>query len=152
MVILCGEPHHVSMRRIPTLNVEHSMATALELTREGWQPYLKGAQRTSSAPPLAASDQAERQLLFGLVRRAADLLKSRFGVRRVILFGSLAKTELFYAKSDVDLAVEGLNGDDYWEAWRMVEEIVADRPVDLIDVETATSSVLKAIKRHGIDL
>jgi hypothetical protein len=25
--------------------------------------------------------------------------------------------------SDVDLAVEGLAGDDYWRAWRMVERI-----------------------------
>ena len=128
------------------------MATALELTREGWQPYLKGTRRPSPPLPPAASDQVERQRLFGLVRKAADLLKSRFGVRRVILFGSLARTEPFYAKSDVDLAVEGLNGDDYWEAWRMVEEIIADRPVDLVDVETATPSVLKAIQRYGIDL
>ncbi len=93
MVILCGELHHVSMRRILTLNVEHSMATALELTREGWQPYLKSAQRTSSAPLLSASVRAEREWVFGLVRKAADLLKSHFGVRRVILFGSLARTE-----------------------------------------------------------
>ena len=128
------------------------MATALELTREGWQPYLKGAQRTSSAPPLAASVRAEREWVFGLVRKAADLLKSRFGVRRVILFGSLARTESFYAESDVDLAVEGLNEADYWEAWRMVEEIIRDRPVDLVDVETASPSVLKAIQRHGTDL
>lgn len=128
------------------------MATALELTREGWQPYLKGTRRSSPPAPLAASDRAERERLFGLVRKAADLLKSRFRVRRVILFGSLARTESFYAKSDVDLAVEGLSGDDYWEAWRMMEEIIADRPVDLIDVETVTPSVLKAIERYGIEL
>ncbi len=58
----------------------------------------------------------------------------------------------FYAKSDVDLAVEGLDADDYWEAWRRVEEIIADRPVDLIDMETVTPSVLKAIQRYGINL
>jgi uncharacterized protein len=128
------------------------MATALELTREGWQPYLKVVRRPSPTLPLAASFQAERERVFGLVRKAADVLKSRFGVRRVILFGSIARTESFYAQSDVDLAVEGLREDDYWEAWRMVEEIIADRPVDLIDMEIASQSILKAIQRYGIDL
>ena len=70
----------------------------------------------------------------------------------MILFGSLARTESFYPQSDVDLAVEGLTGDDYWEAWRVVEEIIVDRPVDLVDVETASRSVLDAIQRYGTEL
>ena len=128
------------------------MATALELTREGWQPYLKGARRRSPSPLPAASVQDDCERLRGLVRKAADVLKTRFGVRRVILFGSLARTEPFYPRSDVDLAVEGLTGDDYWEAWRIVEEIITDRPVDLVDMETVGQSVLEAIQAYGTEL
>jgi len=128
------------------------MATALELTREGWQPYLQGAQRRSPAPLTAVSVQRERERILGLVREAAEVLKSRFKVRRVILFGSLARIEWFYPQSDVDLAVEGLTGDDYWDAWRVVEEIITDRPVDLVDVETASRSMLDAIERYGTEL
>jgi len=39
------------------------------------------------------------------------VLKSRFGARRVVLFGSLAHAAWFAPHSDVDLAVEGLVGE-----------------------------------------
>jgi predicted nucleotidyltransferase len=41
-------------------------------------------------------------------RACTQLLKERFGVRRVILFGSIAGQTPWYGWSDVDLAVEGL--------------------------------------------
>ena len=31
------------------------------------------------------------------------------------------------ADSDVDLVVEGLRAEDYWQAWRLVEDIIAKR-------------------------
>jgi predicted nucleotidyltransferase len=86
------------------------------------------------------------------VRKVADVLKTRFKLRRVILFGSLTRIESFHPQSDVDLAVEGLTGSDYWDAWRAVEDIIADRPVDLVDVEHASRSVLDVIQRYGIEL
>jgi predicted nucleotidyltransferase len=54
--------------------------------------------------------------------------------------------------SDVDLAVEGLAPKDYWQAWRMVEEIIGDRSVDLVEIEAAPGSLWQAIERDGIDL
>jgi predicted nucleotidyltransferase len=62
------------------------------------------------------------------IREAAVVLKSCFHARRVVLFGSLAHVAWFTPDSDVDLAVEGLSSDDYWRAWRVVEEIIGDRP------------------------
>lgn len=41
---------------------------------------------------------------------------------------------------------------DYWRAWRLVEDVIADHPVDLIDMDTATDSLLRAIERHGVEL
>ena len=61
------------------------MTTALELTREGWQPYLKGARRRLPSPLLATLLHSERERVLGLVRKAADVLKTHFGARRVIL-------------------------------------------------------------------
>jgi len=54
--------------------------------------------------------------------------------------------------SDVDIAVGGLPSEDYWEAWRAVEEIIEERPVDLIELETAGESLRQAIRRYGIVL
>ncbi len=41
---------------------------------------------------------------------------------------------------------------DYWRAWRLVEDIIAERPVDLIDMKTATDSLRRAIERYGVEL
>jgi predicted nucleotidyltransferase len=113
---------------------------------------LKKARKRAAQGGQEASFHGEREGVLALVREAADILKTRFGARRVILFGSLLRTAWFSTHSDVDLAVEGLTGDSYWEAWRVVEGIITDRPVDLIDMETAGESLLDALDRCGIEL
>lgn len=128
------------------------MPTALELTREGWKPYLEAARRRVPPPELTPAERRERARLLARVREAADRLKARFGARRVVLFGSLAHAAWFVPDSDVDLAVEGLAGGDYWRAWRLVEEVIGDRLVDLIEIEAAGESLRRAIERYGVEL
>lgn len=128
------------------------MPTALELSREGWKPYLEAARHRPASPEPTPAERRERAYLLARVREAADMLKARFAVRRVVLFGSLAHAAWFVPDSDVDLAVEGLAGGDYWRAWRLVEEVIGDREVDLIEIETAGKSLRLAIERYGIEL
>lgn len=128
------------------------MPTALELTRAGWQPYLAAARQSAPAPTLAASQRAARQTLLRRVRSVAILLKSQYGARRVVLFGSLAHRGWFTSDSDVDLAVEGVSSADYWRAWRAAEESIDDRQVDLIDLADASDSLRLAIQRYGVEL
>jgi hypothetical protein len=52
----------------------------------------------------------------------------------------------------VDLAVEGLRPADYWKAWRLLEDSLGDRSVDLIELETAGESLREAVERYGIEL
>lgn len=128
------------------------MPTALELTRDGWKPYLK-APRPSLAPfKPSAEERRTRERLMAAARQAAALLKQRFGVHRVILFGSLADSEWFSVDSDIDLAVEGLAPGDYWEAWRLVESVIKERSVDLVEIELAGEALRQMIERHGIEL
>jgi predicted nucleotidyltransferase len=101
---------------------------------------------------LTKDERAEREQLLHRVRQAAAALKARFDVHRVVLFGSLAHEAWFVPDSDVDLAVEGLPSKDYWRAWRLVEDMIIERPVDLIDMETATASLRRAIERYGVEL
>lgn len=128
------------------------MATALELAREGWSPYIEALSRRPAPPELSPEEQRERKQLLARVRQAAAMLKSRFRAQRVVLFGSLAHASWFVRDSDVDLAVEGLSSEDYWEAWRLVEESIGDRPVDMIDIETSGKSLRQAIERYGLEL
>jgi len=128
------------------------MPTALELTRKEWMRYLEAPQRRPASPKPTAAERRTRERLLALVRQAADLLKDRFGVRRVVLFGSLADDVWFRVDSDVDLAVEGLSAEDYWDAWRLVEEVIRERPVDLIEIERAGKALRRVIERYGIEL
>lgn len=126
------------------------MPTALELGRDGWKPFLEAAR--CRRPAHMDLEHPERQRLLSLVRQVAEALKARFGVKRVVLFGSLAHGAWFAPDSDVDLVVEGLAAEDYWEAWRLAEEIIGDRTVDFIELETAGDSLRKAVERYGVEL
>jgi len=128
------------------------MPTALELPRDKWAPYLEAARQRPLPEKTNLEERRERDRLLLCVRQAAGMLKTQFGVRRVILFGSLAHATWFPRESDVDLAIEGLASDDYWRAWRAVEDVITDREVDLIEIEMATDSLRGAIERHGVEL
>jgi len=128
------------------------MPTALELTREGWKPYVEGARRRLLISKMDPAVQRERDRLMERIRKAAAILKTRFGARRVQLFGSLAQPLWFRADSDVDLAVEGVKAQDYWTAWQAVEEIIEDRSVDFIEIETVGKSLRQTIQNYGLEL
>ncbi len=126
------------------------MTLALDLTPTDLKRYRDAARRRAASRTLTPADAAARADLLKRVRSAAAMLRTRYGAQRVILFGSLAHEAWYAADSDVDLAVEGLAGDTIWRAWRAVEEIVGDRPVDLVEVETARESLRSAIERTGV--
>ena len=128
------------------------MPTALELTREQWQPYIEAARHRVKRPKLTVAEQNEREQLLNRVRQVATELKTQFMAERVILFGSLANSDWFSPTSDVDLAVDGLLPDTYWQAWRLAEEIIPNHPVDFVDLKTVKESLRLAILRDGIEL
>ena len=127
------------------------MATALELSREGWKPYIDAARRRRTPHP-TEDESSVRDELVGRARMVATVLKGRFRARRVVLFGSLAQKQWFGPHSDVDLAMEGVSSNQYWDAWRVAEDMIGDRVVDLVEIETAKQSLRRAIEQHGIDL
>jgi len=86
------------------------------------------------------------------IAEVAEALKQRFGVRKVILFGSLAHRAWYGSDTDVDLAVEGLRLEDYWAAWKVAEGIIGDRTVDMVEFERAKPSLKQSIIRSGIEL
>jgi predicted nucleotidyltransferase len=128
------------------------MPTALELSREEWGRYIKAAGRRPVLPEMTPEEEQDRKQLLARIQEASTAMKKRFSVRRVILFGSLAHSAWFIPDSDVDLAVEGLNSESYWEAWGLAEDIIATHPVDLIEVEKASESLRRSIERYGTEL
>lgn len=128
------------------------MATALELTRKGWRSYIKSTISRLPRYTLTDKQVEEREEVLRRVRLAASMLKSRYSVKRVILFGSLAHESWFVSDSDIDLAVEGIKAKDYWRAWRDVEDILMDRSVDFIEIGTAGDSLRLSIQKHGLEI
>jgi len=128
------------------------MPIVSELTREEREHYIKALRNRPPFPEPTPEIRAEHARLMVLIREAANMLKTRFGAKRVILFGSMAQPLFFRLDSDVDIAIEGITVDDYWEAWREVEKIIEDKSIDFIDVADAKDSVKKAIQRYGVEL
>ena len=127
------------------------MPTALELTAKQLERYRQTARHRQASSKLSTKDKDRRARLLKQANEAAILLKTQYQTQRVILFGSLAHRAWFTPDTDVDLAVEGLKG-NFWQAWRQVEEIFDDCRVDLIEFESASASLRRAIQEHGLEL
>ena len=128
------------------------MPTALELTPREWQKYIEAAKRRSPLPQITATERKIREARLERVHQAARELKNQFGVEKVILFGSLIDSTQFAVSSDVDLAVVGLRPEDYFKAWRVVEEVLEDCVVDLVELGKATDSLRQSILKYGVEI
>ncbi len=130
------------------------MPSALSLGRKGWQPYIVEARKrvVPKKPDLTSVQSLKRKELLTRIQSAATKLKTEFGVKKVILFGSFVDEKWFKPGSDVDLAVEGLSTTDFWRAWAMVESIIEDRTVDLIELEKVGESLKEVIRNDGVVL
>jgi len=84
-----------------------------------------------------------------VARKAADLLRREYGVERIVLFGSLVRGELFHIRSDIDLAVWGLDEKHYYRAVARLLALDAAYPIDLIRGEEIPASLLAVIEREG---
>ena len=87
-----------------------------------------------------------------VAHQASRLLRERYGVLRVRVFGSLLHSGQFHAGSDVDLAVEGLAVGDYWEALADVLFLDDEIRVDLVDPDTCPADIGAGIEREEVAL
>lgn len=87
-----------------------------------------------------------------IASRAAIILKRDFGVKKVLVFGSLVHPHLFHAHSDIDLAVWGLTGRDYYRAVGILQGLDPDISVDIIAFEEASKSMQETILREGKEI
>lgn len=82
----------------------------------------------------------------------ARLLKEKYGVKRVILFGSICRNAYLHKGSDIDLMVEGLNMEDLlhagFDAWTTAKPF----DVDLIPMERAAGAIVENAKKEGIEI
>jgi predicted nucleotidyltransferase len=84
-----------------------------------------------------------------IARRAGAILKKQFGVKKVVLFGSVLHPALFHSRSDIDLAAWGLKGRKYFRAVGLLQALDPEIAIDLIAFENAPPSLKKTIRIEG---
>jgi predicted nucleotidyltransferase len=123
----------------------------IELTLNEITNYARTARKRSQTR--LERLEARRTLAWDLARRAAAILKEKYGATRVVVFGSLTRGPgHFYARSDVDLAVWGLNERLYFRAMGTLLELAGDIEIDLVEAEFARSEIQNAIGKDGVEL
>lgn len=84
-------------------------------------------------------------------RAVAELLRSRYGAKRVILFGS-AVGGYMHEGSDIDLLVEGISVDDFLRAGFDASVAAIPFDVDIIPRERARTEIIAAAEERGVEL
>jgi predicted nucleotidyltransferase len=95
----------------------------------------------------AQEQKREAEARLAALSRAKPLFE-RFGVRKAVLFGSVA-TGRSRAGSDIDLLVLPLAAAQYWDFKRELEEIL-DFPVDLHSQDDDPGFVEKVLRRGEV--
>ena len=96
--------------------------------------------------------EERRQRAWEVARRAASWLRERYGVTRVRVFGSLLYPSRFDSRSDIDLAVEGLDISNYWEAVTHLYFFDDAISVELVDQDSCSEALWAVVEHEGVDV
>ncbi len=99
-----------------------------------------------------AALEAHRARALDVARQSALVLKTAFGARRVVLFGSLARGGKVSWRSDVDLAVWDVPADRHFVAVGRLQAIDPTVAVDVVRVEDAPPALRAVIDAEGVEL
>ena len=98
-----------------------------------------------------SEQQMWAQHLREIAQSCAEHLVQDFGASKVYLFGSLLEDDLIHDRSDIDLAVEGLEGKLYFKALRdMWELLPAGVELDLVLLESSWPGLAERVKTEGV--
>ncbi|HEU0295735.1 MAG TPA: nucleotidyltransferase domain-containing protein [Anaerolineales bacterium] len=123
--------------------------TALNLPPEALKKYRPLEAIKKRRAKFSAEISSRRRRALSVARKAAKLLKTEFGAKEVILFGSLARRVGFTRWSDVDLASRGIPSEKFLTAMETVLYLSPEFKIDLVELETCPPALLKSIEKDG---
>ena len=127
------------------------MPTALEMKPEEWRKFKPGRKIATSVAHTKYLEERQAKGL-ELAKKASFLLRKRYGAKRVVVFGSLARTKAFSARSDIDLAAWGIAPDKFFSAVAAVTGLSPDFKIDLVEPDTCREAMRDSIQKHGIEI
>ena len=87
-----------------------------------------------------------------MARKAAKLLKEKYGTTRVAVFGSLIHEGCFTPWSDIDIAAWGIPAEKTLQAMGEVMDMGHKIQVSLVDMAVCKPSLKKVIEKEGVTL
>jgi predicted nucleotidyltransferase len=123
--------------------------TALDLSPEELKKYrpLEAIRRRRARTRVEVAKRRRRA--YAVALKAAKLLKTKFGAKGVILFGSLARRGSFTLYSDIDLAVQGIHPFEFYTASAAIEHTSTEFKIDLVDPKECSPAMLAEIEKDG---
>jgi len=112
--------------------------------------YLRTAQ--ARARERHKQLEVRRRRATEIAAAAATILKQDYQAHRVVLFGSVIHPQRFHSRSDIDLAVWGLDGREYYRAVARLLSLDPSFEVDLVQMEYARPLLRQTILREGVPL
>ena len=128
---------------------EHQKKICVDVNEDKQEVYIRWLRQATSRP---VGKEELYEHAWELAQTASRLLKEHYGVNRVRVFGSLVDSGRFHEGSDIDLAVEGLKSDDYWEAVTYVLFLDDQFPIELVDRATCRPEIWGIVEQEGVDL
>lgn len=100
----------------------------------------------------ASKVKARMSKAWRLARKAARILREQYHAERVAVFGSLLRPSRFTQWSDLDIAAWGIPPEQTFRAIGAVMDLDPSFGINLVDVNTCTPSLLKAIEQEAVDI
>ena len=123
--------------------------TALDLPPEALEKYRPLDAIKKRRAKFSAEIATRRRRAISVARKAAKLLKTNFGAKEVILFGSLARRGSFSLYSDIDLAVRGIAPDKFYAAISAMMDVSVEFKIDVVEPEDCSPAMFKNIEKDG---
>jgi predicted nucleotidyltransferase len=124
----------------------------MTISTSKYAAYLKTARRRAQTATTRYANAKRREQAWEVARRAATFIKERYPAARVRAFGSLLYPDSFKEKSDIDLAIEGIEWRDYLRIWGELDKREQDFAIDLFDVGIISKKLREHIEREGVPL
>ncbi|MGF1601653.1 MAG: nucleotidyltransferase family protein [Thermosynechococcaceae cyanobacterium] len=120
-----------------------------DIDPERMQKYIQTARQRAQAEKVSLDKRYDQA--WQVAQQAAQLLKSEFGVSRVVLFGSCLVRSRIHSRSDIDLAVWDMNEQLYFKAVARLQDLDPSFDLDLVEFHNAYPYIQAAIEQ-GVDL
>jgi predicted nucleotidyltransferase len=148
--VLVWEQWSKEVRRYSMLYNNHMATPVVDLSPDQLDQYRHTAVRRQKIRVAKIKPRMEKA--WKLARKAAKVLREQYHAKRVAVFGSLLHESRFTEWSDVDIAAWGISSEQTFRAIGAVMDLDPLFGINLVDVNTCTPSLLRAIEEEGVDL